>query len=81
MNNTLIWIVVLVLFLVTGMVAGYKKKSAMLALIYLPGILSIAAGIYLLPATMWKNISFGLLIVGLALELIAIISTVRLKKI
>ena len=80
MNNIFIWIILIFIFLFAGIIIGCLKKSVLSALIFIPGILVILAGIYLSPTIMWKDISNGLLVLGLILEAIAIIICAKRKQ-
>ena len=80
MNVTILGFIVVVIIAIVGIVLGCLKKSIAVLALYILGLLALIAGVYLLPATMWKPISTGFLVIGVLLEAIAIGYTLKEKR-
>lgn len=77
MNITFIGIIIIVILVITSIILGCIKKSMPTLLFSILGIISLAIGCYLLPATMWRVFSIFFLSIGILFELIALIITIR----
>lgn len=64
---------------VAGAFLGCIGKPTWVFMLYILGLTFLIIGIYLFPASMWKNISVAFLLIGLFMELIAIIVTFKHK--
>lgn len=71
MNATIIGMVCIFVIAIFGAVLRYLKKSIKGIVLYIIGLISLSFGVYLLPATMWRTISTGFLIIGIVFELVA----------
>ena len=79
MNLTIIGIASIIIIAIIGVVMVCINKSATTLALYVAGLIFLAFGVYLLPASMWRSIAVGLLIIGASLEVIAIVVTRRKK--
>lgn len=80
MNIFLIGIVAIVIISMCAVALKNISNRAWVIALYILGLLALGVGLYLLPASTWKSISIGALIVGIILEAVAIGITVRYKK-
>lgn len=80
MNLLIIGIIVVLLITIIGIGIGCVKKTPITPLFFILGVIALAIGVYLFPATMWRVFSITFLLSGLLLELVAIVMTIKNVK-
>lgn len=77
MNILLVGIVLVVMIVLGGVIMRYVNNMVWVMALYILGFVSLVLGVYLLPATMWRGIAIACLVVGVLLELVAIVLTIK----
>lgn len=79
MNVIIMLIIITATLAAVGAFLGCIGKPTWVFMLYILGLVFLAIGIYLFPASMWKNISVAFLLIGMLMDLIAIIVTFKQK--
>lgn len=77
MNITIIGIVCACLVTVCGIIVGCFQKSVLIGALQVLVALFLVCGTYLIPATAWNAIGVTLVGIGILLEVVAVILTLR----
>lgn len=77
MNIILILVIVAVLMVLCGTIIQLIGGRAWLMILYVLGLISLAYGIYLAFASMWREIAIVFIIAGILLEVVAIAITMK----
>ncbi|MBE5943089.1 MAG: hypothetical protein E7264_11215 [Lachnospiraceae bacterium] len=80
MNIIFIGIVAIVIITMCAFALKNISNKIWVIALYILGLFALGIGFYLLPATAWKSISLGALIVGIVFEIVAVRITIRCKK-
>ncbi len=81
MNIFLVGIIVVVVIVLCTVALKYSSNKVRVIALYILGLLPLGFGLYLLPANSWRSISIGAIVVGVIIEIVAIVITVRCKSI
>lgn len=77
LNIFIIGLIVIAILVAAAMICSYFGKTIWGAVLCFLGLGSVAIGIYLWQASMWRDISFAFLIAGALSELMAIMFAIR----
>lgn len=77
MNILLTLVIVAVLMVLCGTIIQLVGGRAWLMILYTLGLIALVFGIYLAFASMWREIAIIFIIVGILLEVVAIVMTMK----
>ena len=80
MNRLVIGFIISVIFIVIFFLVVKDKKKALLYSAGIIGLLLIILGFSFFSASMWRNISVGLIVIGFVLDLLMVISLLAINK-